>query len=622
MSGSSGDDLNRTLLGPPSSASNTMSIGPLDPNLSLSGSSSSTKGDDQALATALATLPNYEIEKKLGEGGMGAVYRARQKNLQRTVAIKVLPQRLVNNAMYVARLNREAMVLAKMSHANVTSCFDLGEHQGMRYVVMEFVEGDTLGHLIDSRKSLPQREALHYLKQAVSGLDYANSLGIIHRDIKPENLLLSKPRSTQTTVRMAAGYALKIADLGLAAFTAEETENTRLTTEGSTIGSPHYMSPEQTVGETDLDFRTDQYALGITLYHMITGKLPFVANTVGAVLARKLSEKLLDPRVEKPDLSATVSLLIQRMTAPKKDDRYTSYGDLLQDIENIESGKPLSIVPLPAAKAGMILLPDTLKMLKASGALAGSTNYMLYGGVAGFAMLTVIFFWMLFDRGKTRPAIFKVPAVAVAPTPETPLKVPAIRIAPPEVFKTTPPPDVFATQSLIDKTKRSTAGWTFTGEAKDFQFQEGALFLQHLKGWNFAERQLPGSEFVLRANIQTPTGGDECEVHVGIAEKQYIACGIRLPANAKRVSAYVERRDIKTNAVLESLAKIDDLSVDDAHNLRIQLWDNQATCFLNDTFMVSAEVDSAAMPKRLRLGVRNGIAQYSLLEVSPRAAAK
>src|SRR3954469_20383119 len=118
----------------------------LSPGSTLGGTTASAMpGDDAALTKALASLPNYVIEKKLGEGGMGAVYRAHQKNLQRTVAIKVLPQRLCSNAMYVARLNREAIVLAKITHPNVIGCYDLGEHEGMRYVVMEFVEGETLG---------------------------------------------------------------------------------------------------------------------------------------------------------------------------------------------------------------------------------------------------------------------------------------------------------------------------------------------------------------------------------------------------------------------------------------------------------------------------------------------
>ncbi|HYG74783.1 MAG TPA: serine/threonine-protein kinase [Planctomycetota bacterium] len=651
MSASSGDDLNKTLTGPLKSAAsaNTISVdlgatqvpgaAPLGQS-SLGGSGGAgghvMKGDDAALAKALATLPNYQIEKKLGEGGMGAVYKATQKNLQRTVAVKVLPQRLANNALYVARLNREAIVLAKISHPNVTGCYDLGEHQGMRYVVMEFVEGETLGELIEKRKIIHEREALHYLKQAVSGLDYANSLGIIHRDIKPDNMLLYKPRTTQTTVRMAAGYQLKIADLGLATFTTEEAENTRLTTEGSALGSPHYMSPEQTVGESDLDFRTDVYALGITMYHMVTGKTPFTAATVGAVLAKKLSETIPDPRTEHPELSPGVSLLIQKMTARKREDRYANYGDLLIDIENVENGRAMNAVPLPQEKAGLALLPDTVSKLKkltaGSGkpgeqpAQSGAKNNSALVLGAGIAVLIVGGLALAAFVGKKPGQNSQIVVVSTQTSPKPPAQTQnPVPVENPESKKAPPASssETFTTQLLIDKEKRSTAGWTYSGDPKDFIFQEGSLFLQSLKGWNFAERQLPGSEYVLSLAVQTPMGGDNCELHLGISPAYYVACGIRLPADAKRVTAYVEKRDAKTHAVIEAFAKVDELSVDDPQSLRIQVWDGQATCFLNGKFMVSAEVEpEGAKSKLLRLAVKNGIAQYTMVEVSPRPASK
>jgi serine/threonine protein kinase len=621
-----GGDSNQTQIGPPmtSASAQTMSLGPADlPPPAI-------KGDDAALAKALATLPNYVIEKKLGEGGMGAVYRAHQKNLQRTVAIKVLPQRLCSNAMYVARLNREAIVLAKITHPNVIGCYDLGEHEGMRYVVMEFVEGETLGSLIEKRKALQLTEALYYLKQAVVGLDCANAQGIIHRDIKPENLLLDKVRVGSTTMRLPAGHQLKIADLGLATFTSEETENTRLTAEGSTLGTPNYMSPEQTIGESDLDFRTDQYALGITMYHMVTGVLPFTANTVGAVLAKKMSETVPDPRSHRPELPPALSLLLQKMTARKKEDRYASYGELLQDIENIERSRPLCVSPLPLEKASVALQADTLATLKKAGVsvstlgtgssdaevkLASKGPLIGIGVAAGIVIVVAALF------------MSKKPDVA---QPKDGAKIPEVvtkieNVKPPEVVKqpdiasTTPDKpkhETFGTQLLIED--RSTKGWQYAGDAKDFMFQDGNLNLINLKGRNGAQRMLPSSEYVLRATMMTPTGADECEVRVGLDEKSYVACGIRLPADAKRVTAYVERREVNTDKLIEQLAKTEELSVDEWQNFRLQVSDGSVSCFLNNSFMRAVTLSEiAAKSKLLRLGVSNGIAQFSILEISP-----
>ena len=622
MSTAPGDDSNQTQIGPPpvissspSASAQTMSLGPAD-------LPQPDGKDDVALDKALASLPNYVIEKKLGEGGMGAVFRAHQKNLQRTVAIKVLPQRLCSNAMYVARLNREAIVLAKITHPNVIGCYDLGEHQGMRYVVMEFVEGETLGALIEKRKSLQLNEAVHYLKQAVLGLDCANAQGIIHRDIKPENLLLDKVRVGSTTMKLPAGHQLKIADLGLATFTSEETENTRLTAEGSTLGTPNYMSPEQTIGEPDLDFRTDQYALGITMYHMVTGVLPFTANTVGAVLAKKMSETIPDPRSVRPELPASLSLLIQKMTARKKEDRYPSYGELLQDIENIERSRPLCIKPLPPEKASVALQADTVAALRKAGVSssahgtgsddatppARSKAPMFVGIAAGVLIVAVALFMAKKPDATTHTAAVVAP---VNPAPPQPV-APVTPIAPPDKPKV----ETFGTQLLIEGS--STKGWEYSGDTKDFLFQDSSLNLINLKGRNSAQRKLPASEYVLRATIMTPTGADECEIRVGIDEKTYVACGIRFPAGAEKVSAYMERREVDSNTLIEQLAKVDGLVTDQWQNLRVQVSDGSVSCFLNNSFMRAAELsEAAAKSKILRLAVNKGIAQYNTLEISP-----
>ncbi|HYF49247.1 MAG TPA: serine/threonine-protein kinase [Planctomycetota bacterium] len=616
-------------------------IGPTPPSLAgslptltpgASAAQSRVLKEDALHIGALHSLPNYEIEAKLGEGGMGAVYKARQKNLNRPVAIKVMSQRLAANPQYVARLNREALVLARINHPNVIGCYDLGEHQGLRYVVMEFVEGESLSSLIEKRGCLPQNEALHYLKQAVLGLDNALAVGIIHRDIKPENMLLAKAAPARTTVKVAHGHTLKIADLGLATFTGEDTENTRLTTEGATLGSPHFMSPEQTRGETELDCRTDIYALGMSLYHMVTGELPFSAPTVGAVLAKKLTEQVDDPREKKPELSPGLSLLIQKMTARKRTDRYTSYEELLLDIEAVEHGRAPNVSVLADDAASVLLSDDTLEKLKkhkpvpaektaSANATEKKRDWVSLIGFGVVGLVVIGFFARyainLSTKRNTIPTPDQ-PAVANNPEPKHVAPMPA-PVIPPAHVPVTPVAGAktFDLRNLIED--QSIKGWSYKGDAKDFGFQDGAVFLQSFTGWNIAERALPSHEFVLTALMQTPREVDDFEIQLGFSDKEYIAFGLRLPPD-KPLFAYVERRDTKTNELIgKPLETRGELNADNWQDLRVHFWDGQATCFLNDKLLVSAEVPKGGEKSdRIRIAVRKGIGQWQLLKVAPR----
>jgi len=573
---------------------------------------------------SLKTLPGYKIEQKLGQGGMGAVFRATQTALNRQVAIKVLPENLCNNPKYVARLNREAMVLAKINHANVVGCIDMGEHKGLRYVVMEFIEGESLGGLIEKRKQLPVPEALYYLKQSVMGLDHAHALGIIHRDIKPDNMLLSRHSQLGTTVKMQAGHQLKIADLGLASFTGESTENTRLTHEGAAIGSPHYMSPEQTLGLADIDFRTDIYALGVTMYHMLTGVTPYAGQSVAAVLARKLSEPMRDPREIRVDLPASISLLIQKMTAREKADRYASYGELLEDIEAAEQHRALKAEILHPPRASLVLRPDTIEALRRLGqksaqrpAVAPSSTEAKSGSTLALVVIGVVLAvgvvgGILFaSRGKT-----DAPTVTTQTPPAAPKQVELPKaVVTPEVPKTQSA--VFNALQLIED--RSTKGWTPSDTGAFGVSDDGALYLQKFeKEWALAERTLPGNEFTLRAFLQTPRGADDCEVRVGQGA-QYVAFGIRFPKNAEKVAAYVERRKSGTDEVLEKVGSKDGLSPDEWRDLRINFWEGLATCFLDGKLFATADVDAAGQQsKKIVLAARNGFGTFRALEASSR----
>ncbi len=610
---------------------------------------------DAAMGQALATLPNYEIEGKLGEGGMGAVYRARQRTLDRAVAIKVLPQQLSRDAKYAARLHREARVLAKINHPHVIACYDVGEHQGILYVVMEFVAGESLYHTLSKRGSLPLSEALFYLKQAVLGLDHANAVGIVHRDIKPENLLLAKGLAAGTTARLPSGYSLKIADLGLAAYTEENSQNTRLTVEGSAVGSPHYMSPEQTLGEREIDFRTDIYALGATLYHMLTGKTPYQGTSVAAVLAKKLSSSIPDPRAEHPELPPGVSLLIQKMTARKKEDRYAAYGELLSDIEALEAQRPLAAELLSESKASLALLPETRQALHgqaepASGKGRSSgrpdstatpsgpttrspdkpkrVQFSVMGapGLAVPVLLALMALLGLYLVTRSKPSeSVAVPKTAPKSGPQPvvpPPSNPAETVLEPGTVKRPPEAGtkIFEAQELIEE--HSIKGWTYKGDPKKFGFQDGCLFLIGIgSNWVDAERELPASQYTLRVAMELYGEVERCEFRLGLGGPAYVACGLRFE---KKLSAYVEKRNSANSEMLELLAERGDLSGDDRHEFRANVDGNQASFFLGGKFLRSVELytapDSSA---RLALAARNGTARFLKIEIEPpRGAAK
>lgn len=310
----------------------------------------------------LPALPNYQFLEVLGKGGMGTVYRGRQASLDRPVAIKMMPKHAAGRPGHSIRLMREGMLLAKMNHAHVVSCIDFCEDDDHLYVVMEYVCGPSLEKHLERRGRLPLDEALLFLKQAVAGLDYANALGITHRDVKPANLLLQPVPRGQTTVDAKADYVLKVADLGLAFFAPAAGGNMRLTQVGSTVGTPIYMSTEQALAEP-LDLRTDIYALGITFYLMLTGRIPFEGQSTASVLAQKFCRQFEDPRAFVPDLPPALSLLIQRMTARDKEERYATYGALQAEIARIERGERLEAPLLHRTGSSMRMMPKTLRAL-------------------------------------------------------------------------------------------------------------------------------------------------------------------------------------------------------------------------------------------------------------------
>ena len=275
-----------------------------------------------------ARIGGYEIIAKLGQGGMGAVFKATQLSVARTVALKVLPPRLAQNKEFVTRFFREARSAAKLNHPNVVQAIDAGQADDYYYFAMEFIEGQSIEDVLKTGRTVPEREALETVRDIGLALDFAHEAGIIHRDIKPGNILLT-PDGTA-----------KLADLGLARETAGQSSS--LTQAGFAIGTPDYISPEQVRGDTDLDGRTDVYSLGATLYHMLTGKPPFAGGSGNEVMAKHLADPIPNAHKINPDVSLAAARIIWKAMAKERGKRYATAGDMVRDIELALAGREVS----------------------------------------------------------------------------------------------------------------------------------------------------------------------------------------------------------------------------------------------------------------------------------------
>jgi serine/threonine-protein kinase len=254
----------------------------------------------------------YEIRAAIGDGGMGSVYRAFDRELEEDVAIKMIKPALMTDRTLVERFKQEIRLARRISHPNVVRTHDLGEWEGVYYLTMEFVEGITVRDLIDSRGKLGVSAALAIGTQLVSALAVAHEQGVIHRDIKPQNLLLD------------AGGVLKVMDFGVARLAERKST---LTEVGLAVGTPAYMSPEQLLAET-IDARSDLYSVGVVLFECLTGALPFEADSPISLIARLLNEDARPPVEVNVEVPPALSSLVLSLLAKKPEDRVRSADEL------------------------------------------------------------------------------------------------------------------------------------------------------------------------------------------------------------------------------------------------------------------------------------------------------
>ncbi|MBN1874357.1 MAG: protein kinase [Anaerolineae bacterium] len=268
------------------------------------------------------TLGGYQLLSQIGQGGMATVFKAYQPSMDRYVAVKILPAHFTQDRTFIARFEQEARTLAHLEHPHILPVHDYGEQEGITYLVMRYIEGGSLNDLIIKRGPLPLDETGRVIGQIGRALGYAHSYGVIHRDVKPSNVLLD-----------AQGNAF-LMDFGIAKLVAGTA---RFTNTGAVIGTPAYMAPEQGMGQ-ELDHRCDIYALGIVLYEMVTGHVPFDAETPLAVLLKHVHDPLPLPRSARPDLPEPVERIILKALAKRPEDRFQTAAVMAETLEKVVAG--------------------------------------------------------------------------------------------------------------------------------------------------------------------------------------------------------------------------------------------------------------------------------------------
>ena len=262
----------------------------------------------------------YEILRKIGDGGMAFVYQARDKLLNRIVAVKVLRPEFVDDQEFLVKFKKEAEAVASLSHPNIVNVYDVGEDGKVHYIVMEYVDGQNLKEIIQDEGRLEEYTALDIAKQIARALSAAHRNGIIHRDIKPHNILISKD-----------GRQVKVADFGIAKAVSSST----MTNMGSVIGSVHYISPEQAKGK-HLTSNADLYSLGIVLYEMIIGRVPFSGDSPISIALKHINEDIAFTEEDKINIPNSVRTIISKMTQKEPANRYQTAEELIEDIEFVE----------------------------------------------------------------------------------------------------------------------------------------------------------------------------------------------------------------------------------------------------------------------------------------------
>ena len=333
----------------------------------------------------------YEIVSRVGYGGMAVVYKALSRRLNRYDAIKILRDDLTADEESRERFRDESKAIAMLSHPNIVAVYDVGQSEGIDYIVMELVDGITLKQYCENRGALDWKETLHFSTQIVKALAHAHERGIIHRDIKPQNIMVLKDGT------------IKVADFGIA-----ELQNSLTGSSGTAVGSIHYMAPEQAKGAV-ADARSDIYSLGIVMYEMLTGQLPYTGSTPEEIAIKHINGKPIKPRQIKPEIPDKMEQIVLKAMSSDLKNRYQTANEMLDDLEKfrreqltLEGGT--GEFPIPAQETGALeydALPDSERLdeEEEKSKKKRSRSVAVLSGTLGVILLCIVvfvFLWQFF----------------------------------------------------------------------------------------------------------------------------------------------------------------------------------------------------------------------------------
>jgi serine/threonine-protein kinase len=364
--------------------------GPLHPSKEISAAETETaETPKEELTTGSTFAGRYQIIEELGKGGMGKVYKAQDTDLKEKVAIKLLKPEIAADKKTIERFRNELKFARKIRHKNVCQMYDLNKEEGSHYITMEYVDGKDLKSMIRMMGQLSSGKTISIARQVCEGLEEAHKLGVVHRDLKPQNIMVDEEGNA------------RIMDFGIARSIKEKG----ITAAGVMIGTPEYMSPEQVEGK-DVDQRSDIYSLGVILYEMVTGRVPFEGDTPFTIGVKHKSEEPTDPKELNTQLPEDLNLVILRCLEKDKEKRYQSAEEVRAELDRIEEGIPSTEREVPKKK------PTSAKEITVTFSLR---KFLIPALVIIAVVIAAVIIWKRLPRKEAVSLPPSTPSVAVLP---------------------------------------------------------------------------------------------------------------------------------------------------------------------------------------------------------------